>query len=110
MLDKCKGEAARALKYLPRKGSSYSDAVKQLHDQFHNEEMNVQFLLDKLNRIPQASENASQLSAMVNDIMATISPLSRSEDHIDAREYKSKVCQASIQRDLLAKEYEDPTS
>ncbi|KAK6034915.1 hypothetical protein COOONC_27584 [Cooperia oncophora] len=28
LLDKCKGEATRALKYIPRKGSSYRDAIK----------------------------------------------------------------------------------
>lgn len=41
--------------------------------------------------------------------MAIIGPLSRSESHIDAREYNSKVRQKfppSIQRQLLEKEYE----
>uniref|UniRef100_A0A7I4Y6K3 Integrase catalytic domain-containing protein n=1 Tax=Haemonchus contortus TaxID=6289 RepID=A0A7I4Y6K3_HAECO len=110
LLDKCKGEAARALKFLPRKGSSYQDAVKQLHDQFHNEELNVKLLLEQLDRIPQSSENASQLRATVNDIMAIIAPLSRFEGHIDALEYKAKVRRkfpASIQRKLLSKEYDD---
>ncbi|KAK6041229.1 hypothetical protein COOONC_21265 [Cooperia oncophora] len=81
LLDKCKGEAARALKYIPRKGSSYQDAVKQLHDQFHNEELNVKLLLEQLDKIPQSSEKASQLRATANDIMAVIAPLSLFEGH-----------------------------
>ncbi|KAK6016800.1 hypothetical protein OSTOST_17710 [Ostertagia ostertagi] len=110
LLDKCKGEAARALKFIPRKGSSYQDAVKQLHDQFHNEELNVKLLLEQLDKIPQSSENASQLRATLNDVMAIIAPLSRFEGHIDALEYKAKVRRKfppSIQRKLLSKEYDD---
>ncbi|KHJ98740.1 Tas retrotransposon peptidase A16 [Oesophagostomum dentatum] len=110
LLDKCKGEAARALKYLPRVGSSYSDAIKQLKDQFQNKEMDVQFLLNALSQIPQSSESPSQLRATVNDVMAIITPLARFETHIDAREYRSKVRQKfppSIQRKLLEKEYDD---
>ncbi|RCN42635.1 hypothetical protein ANCCAN_11386 [Ancylostoma caninum] len=89
LLDKCKGEASRALKFLPRKGSSYNDAEKQLKEQFENKELNVKLLLEQLERIPPFSEDASQLRATVKDIMAVITPLSRSETHIDAREYKT---------------------
>ncbi|EPB68549.1 hypothetical protein ANCCEY_12361 [Ancylostoma ceylanicum] len=91
LLEKCKGEAARALKFLPRKGSSYNDAKKQLKEQFENEELNVKLLLEQLERIPPSTEDASQLRATINDIMAIITPLSRSETHIDAREYKAKI-------------------
>ncbi|EYB89088.1 hypothetical protein Y032_0236g3212 [Ancylostoma ceylanicum] len=110
LLEKCKGEAARALKFLPRKGSSYNDAKKQLKEQFENEELNVKLLLEQLERIPPSTEDASQLRATINDIMAIITPLSRSETHIDAREYKAKVRQKfpeNIQRLLLSKEYDD---
>ncbi|KAK6009927.1 Tas retrotransposon peptidase A16, partial [Ostertagia ostertagi] len=85
-------------------------AVKQLHDQFHNEELNVKLLLEQLDKIPQSSENASQLRATLNDVMAIIAPLSRFEGHIDALEYKAKVRRKfppSIQRKLLSKEYDD---
>lgn len=62
------------LKYLLRKGSSSNDAVEQMQDQFHNEGMTEQFLLDKLDQIPPASEDASQLRATVNGIMAIFTP------------------------------------
>ncbi|EPB77219.1 Tas retrotransposon peptidase A16 [Ancylostoma ceylanicum] len=110
LLDKCKGEAARALKFIPRKGSCYNDAVKQLQEQFHNQDMNVKLLLDQLEKIPQSTEDAFHLRATVNDLMAIITPLSRAEKHIDAIEYKTKVWQKfpqSIQKQLLSKEYDE---
>ncbi|RCN49045.1 hypothetical protein ANCCAN_04922 [Ancylostoma caninum] len=78
LLDNCKGEAARALKYYPRKGSSYTDAITQLHEQFHNEEMNTKLLLEQLDKIPQSSKDATQLRATVNGSMAILTSLSRS--------------------------------
>ncbi|CAJ0590328.1 unnamed protein product [Cylicocyclus nassatus] len=110
LLDKCKGEAARALKYLPRKGSSYKNAVLQLKEQFQNNELNVKLLLQQLDSIPTSSNDAMQLRTTLNDLMAVIVPLSRAETHIDAREYKSKVLQKfpeAVQSTLLSKEYDE---
>ncbi|CAJ0607458.1 unnamed protein product [Cylicocyclus nassatus] len=45
---------------------------------------------ERLDKIPTSSEDASQLRATLNDLMAIIAPLSRAESHIDAREYKNK--------------------
>lgn len=109
LLNKCKDEAARALEYLHRKGSSYNDAVNNYKINFTMKKWRFSFCLMSSTRL-QASENASQLRTIVNDIIAIISRLSHSENRIDAREYKSKILTQESIKAKLVKNFRRPYS
>ncbi|KAK5977842.1 hypothetical protein GCK32_003055 [Trichostrongylus colubriformis] len=109
LLSSCKGDAERALRMIPRNGSSYELAIQQLKSQFQDPRRNKTLLLRKLQALPKTGDDPRQLQNTYNDILALVTEMKRQGEAVDSTNLLQTVLSKfskGIQDEAAKREYD----
>ncbi|CAJ0596987.1 unnamed protein product [Cylicocyclus nassatus] len=91
LLNRCKGDAAKTLKMIPRTGNSYEEAVNQLKLQYQDAKRTTMTMIRQLKNMKQAKDDARSLRNTLSDIETIIATLRRNGEFVDTTQMSSMV-------------------
>ncbi|EYC18350.1 hypothetical protein Y032_0028g1810 [Ancylostoma ceylanicum] len=109
LINCCKGDAARAIKMIPRTGESYERVVEQLKKQYQNPRRVTMSMINKLKSMRQCREDSRSLRNNLNDVQAIIETLRKQGEIVDTTHMLSMVLDTfckRVQEEVIKKEFD----
>ncbi|KHJ88460.1 integrase core domain protein [Oesophagostomum dentatum] len=105
----CKGDAARAIKMIPRTGDSYAKAVEQLKMQYHDPRRITITMINQLKAMKQCKDDPRNLRNNLNDILAIVETLRKQGETVDTTHLMNIVLETfskRLQDEVMKKEFD----
>ncbi|RCN45328.1 hypothetical protein ANCCAN_08629 [Ancylostoma caninum] len=107
LINCCKGDAARAIKMIPRPGVSYEKAIEQLKMQYKDPKRVNMAMIKQLKAMKHCKDDPRTLRYNLNGIQAIIATLQKQRETVDTTHMLSMVLETfskRIQEEVIRKE------
>lgn len=109
LLNCCKGDAARALRMIPRTGDSYERTIQQLKSQYEDPKRVTMQMIRQLKTMKPCRDDPRSLRNNLSDMQAIISTIQRQGEVVDTTYMTSMVIDTlskGVQEEITRKEFD----